>query len=196
MAAKPVVGRLDVSTARKEIFSGHLRMGGVNARGDKIGLTNYYLTRNDQPWIGISGEFHFSRYPLEFWADELLKIKATGINLLATYFFWNYHEPRPGQYDWSGNRDARTFIELCAQCGLEVIARIGPFAHGECRNGGLPDWLYGQPFEVRSNNPGYLAHVEHYYQEIGRQLRGLWFKDGGPIVAIQLENEYGHCGAP
>ncbi|RPH57608.1 MAG: beta-galactosidase, partial [Chloroflexi bacterium] len=167
-----------------------------NPLGDKIGLTNYYLTRNDRPWLGVSGEFQFSRFPAEYWAEELLKIKATGINLISTYFFWNYHEPHPGQYDWSGNRNARHFLQLCAQCGLEVIARLGPFAHGECRNGGLPDWLYGQAFEVRSNHPGYLAHVGRYYQEIGRQLRGLWFKDGGPIVAMQLDNEYGHCGAP
>jgi len=196
MTTEPLIGRLDLSVTHKEIFSGHLHLGGVNALGDEIGLTNYYLTRKGRPWIGISGEFHFSRFPHEYWAEELLKMKATGINLVSTYFFWNYHEPTPGQFDWSGNRNARHFIGLCAQCGLDVIARIGPFGHGECRNGGLPDWLYGQPFEVRSNAPGYLAYVERYYQEMGRQLHGLWFKEGGPIVAMQLDNEYGHCGAP
>ena len=196
MTTEPSIGRLDLSAVHKEIFSGHLRLGGVNPLGERIGLTNYYLTRNDRPWIGVSGEFHFSRYPLEFWMEELRKIKATGVNLVSTYFFWNYHEPSPGQYDWSGNRNARHFIRLCAECGLDVIVRIGPFGHGECRNGGLPDWLYGQPFEVRTNAPGYLALVERYYQELGRQLHGLWFKDGGPIVAMQLDNEYGHCGAP
>jgi len=196
MASEALVGQLDLSVTAKEIFSGHLRLGGVNRLGEIIGVTNYYLTRNGHPWIGISGEFHFCRYPLEYWEEELLKIKATGINLISTYFFWNYHEPAIGQYDWSGNRNARYFMQLCAKNGLEVIARIGPFGHGECRNGGLPDWMYGQPFEVRSNAPGYLAHVEHYYNEIGHQLNGLWFKDGGPIVALQLDNEYGHCGAP
>jgi hypothetical protein len=196
MATEPLIGRLDLSRAHKEIFSGHLRLGGVNSLGDEIGLTNYYLTRMGRPWIGISGEFHFSRFPMEFWAEELLKIKATGINLLSTYFFWNYHEPAPGKYDWSGNRNARHFLRLCAECGLDVIVRIGPFGHGECRNGGLPDWLYGQPFEARTNAPGYLGYVERYYHELGRQLRGLWFKDSGPIVAMQLDNEYGHCGAP
>ena len=196
MSTEPLIGRLDLSTTHKEIFSGHLRLGGANSLGDEIGLTNYYLTRKGRPWIGISGEFHFSRYPQEYWEEELLKIKATGINLVSTYFFWNYHEPLPGQFHWSGNRNARHFIRLCAQCGLDVIVRIGPFGHGECRNGGLPDWLYGQPFEVRTNDAGYLAHVERYYQELGRQLRGLWFKDSGPLVAMQLENEYGHASAP
>ncbi|HEU0293008.1 MAG TPA: beta-galactosidase [Anaerolineales bacterium] len=196
MTTEPLIGRLHLSAKHKEIFSGHLRLGGLNPLGERIGLTNYYLTRNDRPWIGISGEIHFSRFPLEYWEEELRKIKATGINLVSTYFFWNYHEPSPGQFDWSGNRNARHFIRLCAQCGLDVIVRVGPFGHGECRNGGLPDWLYGQPFEVRTNAPGYLAHVERYYQQLGQQLRGLWFKDGGPIVAMQLDNEYGHCGAP
>ena len=196
MTIEPSTGHLDLSRTHKEIFSGHLRLGGVNSLGERIGVTNYYLTRNDRPWIGVSGEFHYSRYPLEFWKEELLKIKATGINLISTYFFWNYHEPTPGQYDWSGNRNVRHFIKLCVECGLDVIARIGPFGHGECRNGGLPDWLYGQTFEVRSNAPQYLAHVERYYQEVARQLHGLWFKDGGPIMAMQLDNEYGHCGAP
>jgi hypothetical protein len=84
MTTEPLIGRLEVSTKHKEIFSGHLRLGGVNPLGERIGLTNYYLTRNDRPWIGISGEFHFSRFPLEYWEEELLKIKATGINLLST----------------------------------------------------------------------------------------------------------------
>jgi hypothetical protein len=196
MTPVPITGRLDFSGENKEIFSGHLHLGGSNLLGECIDLTNYYLVRQGRPWVGISGEFQFARYPLEYWEDELLKMKALGINLVSTYFFWNYHEPKPRQFDWSGNRNVRHFVKLCAQCGLEVIARIGPFVHGECRNGGLPDWLYGQPFEVRSNAPGYLAHVECYYQELGRQLSGLWFKDGGPLVGLQLENEYGHTGAP
>jgi hypothetical protein len=196
MTPDPITAQLDFTGPNKEIFDGHLRLGGSNPLGGQIELTNYYLVRKGRPWIGISGEFQFARYPLEYWEDELLKMKALGVNLVSSYFFWNYHEPRPGQFDWSGNRNARHFVQLCAQCGLEVIARIGPFVHGECRNGGLPDWLYGQHFEARSNDPGYLACVERYYQELGRQLSGLWFKDGGPLVGLQLENEYGHTGAP
>ncbi len=196
MTPEPITARLDFSGKNKEIISGHLRLGGSNPLGERIELTNYYLKRQGRPWIGISGEFQFARYPLEYWEEELLKIKALGINLVSCYFFWNYHEPEPGQFDWSGNRNARHFVKLCAQCGLDVIARIGPFVHGECRNGGLPDWLYGQPFEARSNDPGYLACVERYFQDLGRQLSGLWFKDGGPLAGLQLENEYGHTGAP
>jgi hypothetical protein len=74
--------------------------------------------------------------------------------------------------------------------------RVGPFAHGECRNGGLPDWLYGRPFALRSNDAGYLRYVQRLYGEIGRQLRGQFYQDGGPIIAVQLENEYMHASAP
>lgn len=90
----------------------------------------------------------------------------------------------------------RRFIELCGQRGLNFVLRIGPFVHGEWRNGGLPDWLYGQPFGVRSNDPRYLAHVGRFYNEIGAQVEGLLFRDGGPIIAIHIENEYMHAGAP
>ena len=96
MTTEPSTGHLDLSRTHKEIFSGHLRLGGVNACGDEIGVTNYYLTRKGHPWIGISGEFHFSRYPLEFWAEELRKIKATGINLVSTYFFLELSRTHPG----------------------------------------------------------------------------------------------------
>jgi beta-galactosidase len=187
---------MDLRNASKEIYSGHLKLGGQNPYGDRIGVTNYFLTLNDQPFFGISGEFHFSRYPQPYWEEELLKMKAGGINIVANYIFWNHHEEEMGCFDWSGNCDLRQFVQLCARHGLFVILRIGPFAHGECRNGGLPDWLYGMPFAVRSNDPAYLQLVERYYNEIGLQVRGLMFKDGGPVIGIQLDNEYGHCGAP
>ncbi len=87
-------------------------------------------------------------------------------------------------------------MALCARHQIYVIVRVGPFAHGECRNGGMPDWLYGRPFELRSNDPGYLQHVERLYAQIGQQLRGQFHQDGGPIIAIQLENEFMHASAP
>jgi beta-galactosidase len=87
-------------------------------------------------------------------------------------------------------------VELCGQNGMQVLVRIGPFCHGEMRNGGLPDWLYGRPFNVRSNDTQYLHYVERLYNEIGKQLSGLLFKDGGPVIGIQLENEYHHSASP
>jgi hypothetical protein len=188
--------RLDVSQPAPALVTGHLRLGGTDAAGNRLEVNSQYLTWNGRPFYVISGEFHYSRYPAADWEAELLKIKAGGVNTVATYIFWNYHEECMGEFQWDGQRDVRRFVELCAQHGLKVILRIGPFAHGEWRNGGLPDWLYGQPFEVRSNAPGYLAYVERLYGEIGRQVQGLLFADGGPIIGIQLENEYMHAGAP
>jgi hypothetical protein len=187
---------IDIAKPAKAIYAGHLRLGGSDRRGNTLDLTNYYLTWNGSPFFVVSGEFHYSRYPEVYWEEELLKIKAGGINTVATYVFWIFHEERPGTFEWQGQKDLRRFVELCARHDLKVLLRIGPFAHGEWRNGGLPDWLYGQPFEVRSNDPGYLACVERYYTAIGSQVHGLLFKDGGPIIGIQIENEYMHAGAP
>lgn len=179
----------------KEIHPSTLRLGGRNPAGDEIGFTNYYMELNGKPYLAICGEFHYSRYPEAKWEAEINKMKASGINILATYIFWNHHEEIEGLYDWRGNRNLRKFIEHCRDNGLYVILRIGPFCHGEVRNGGLPDWLFGRTFDVRSNDEGYLHYVRRLYAEIGREASGLMFKDGGPVVGIQLENELNAAAA-
>jgi beta-galactosidase len=186
----------DLSQKPVPIISGHLNLGGTNPHGQRISFNNLYMLRNDQPCIPVMGEFHFSRYAHQYWGDELLKIRAGGVDIVATYVFWNHIEEDEGQFDWTGNNNLRQFITLCGQHGLEAVVRIGPFAHGECRNGGIPDWLYGRPFPVRSNDERYLAYVRRLYEQIAAQLTGLLFKDGGPVIGIQLENEYMHAGAP
>lgn len=173
-----------------------LMMGGQDPYGNTLAANSFFLTRNGKPLFLISGEFHYARFSAQYWAEEFQKIKAGGINTVASYVFWNFHETRPGSFDWRGEKDLRRFVELCAQHDLYFVLRIGPFVHGEWRNGGLPDWLYGAPLRVRSNDPCYLAYVERFYAEIAAQVRGLFFAGGGPIVAIQLENEYMHAGAP
>lgn len=104
----------------------------------------------------IAGEMHYSRIAAERWDTELAKMAAAGIDVVSTYVFWNHHEEREGEWDFSGNRNVRRFVELCARHGLHVIVRLGPFCHGEVRNGGLPDWLYGKSYEVRSLDAGFL----------------------------------------
>ncbi|MBA7527517.1 hypothetical protein ES705_19693 [subsurface metagenome] len=123
-------------------------------------------------------------------------MKAGGINTIATYVFWIMHEEKEGEFNWQGDNNLRKFIELCKANNIDVIVRIGPFCHGEIRNGGLPDWLLGKPLIIRSNDKEYLFHVERLYQQIGEQLEGLLFKDGGPVIGIQIENEYQHSAAP
>lgn len=187
---------LDVAVPDKKIYSGHLKLGGRNGNGDSIGVTNYYITRNNKPFIPITGEFHFSRYPAQYWDESIKKMKAGGINVIATYVFWNVHEENEGVFDWSGDKNLRRFVELCKQNNMYLIVRIGPFAHGEIRSGGLPDWLLGKPLTVRSNDPEYLKYAERLYTQIGKQLAGLYFKNNGPIIGIQIENEYQHSAAP
>ncbi|MBN2444407.1 MAG: beta-galactosidase [Spirochaetales bacterium] len=180
----------------KDIYKSTLRLGGKNPGKDIISFTNYYMELNNKPFFGICGEFHYSRYSCQYWNEELLKMKMAGINIISTYIFWIYHEEREGHFDWGENKNLRHFIDLCALNSLYVILRIGPFSHGECRNGGLPDWLYGRPFRVRSNDEDYLTCVGKFFREISKQTAGRLFKDGGPVIGIQLENEYMHAAAP
>jgi beta-galactosidase len=164
-------------------------VGGKSPVGHVLSANTRYLTLDEQPWFPIMGEFHYSRYPAAEWETELLKMKAGGINVVATYVFWIHHEEIEGKFDWSGQRDLRRFISLCAKHGLYAWVRIGPWDHGEARNGGFPDWLVPRE-RLRSNDPAYLASVKNLYGEIGRQLKGLFWPEGGPIVGVQVENEY------
>lgn len=168
----------------------HLNMGGKNPKGEEINVTSRYFTRNGKPWIGVMGEFHFSRYSRENWYRELAKMKAGGITIVSTYLFWIYHEEIEGKMDFGGDNDIRAFIEECKDVGLDVVIRIGPWAHGECRNGGFPDWLLKKDYKLRDNNEEYLAVVKKWYQSIYNEVKGLFYKDGGNIIAVQIENEF------
>jgi hypothetical protein len=190
------VYELNAKKVKKDIKPSSLRLGGENPAGDKISFSNYYMKLNGAPYFAICGEFHYSRYDCWFWEEEIIKMKMGGINTIASYVIWNFHEEEEGIFDWKGNKDLRHFVELCKKHGLYFILRIGPFAHGEARNGGLPDWLYGRPFNVRSNDEGYLKYVTRLYMEIGNLVKGLMYKDGGPIIGVQLENEFQAAGAP
>lgn len=187
---------LDLKQPIPDIIEGDFQLGGVSPHGETIAFTNYYLTRNGQPCIPVMGEFHFSRFPRQYWADELRKMQAGGINIVSTYIFWVQVEEEEGIFDWLGNADVRAFVEACQSVGLEVLLRIGPFVHAEIRNGGFPDWLYGRAVRVRSNDERYLFYVKRFFAEVAKQVSGLLFQDGGPIIGIQIENEYMHAGAP
>lgn len=183
-----------------EIKTGYFNMGtSTNAQGETVAVNNRYLIINGQPQIPVMGELQYSRMDKSRWADEILKMKACGVNVIATYSFWNHHEEIEGQFDWSGNKDLRSFVKLCGELGVYVYPRIGPWSHGEARNGGTPDWILKKKYLVdRSADPVYKAYVEKYFAQIGKQLQGLMFKDNGPVIGIQLENEYwkGKSGEP
>ena len=157
--------------------------------GQTLGLNQQFLTHDGKPWVPVMGEFHFSRVPASEWEDELLKMKSSGVDVVSTYVIWLHHEEVEGQFEWSGDRDLRRFAQLCAKHHLKLYVRIGPWAHGEVRNGGFPDWLLAKG-PTRVNDPVYLSYVTTFYDAIGKQLSGLLWKDGGPVIGVQLENEY------
>ena len=176
-----------VAPAPAETFN----MGTARAPdGKTLTLDRRSLLLNGRPWTPVMGEFHYSRYPANEWRAELLKMKAGGIDIVATYVFWIHHEEIEGAWKWSGDKNLRDFVRIAGEAGLKVIVRCGPWCHGEVRNGGLPDWIVARG-KVRSEDPAFLASTTKLYGQIAAQLRGLLWKDGGPVIGIQLDNEYG-----
>jgi beta-galactosidase len=161
----------------------------LSPAGHRVGVDRRYLTMDDKPWLPVMGEFQYSRYPDGGWENEILKMKAGGVQIVSTYVIWIHHEEAEGEFDWTGQRDLHRFVTLCAQHGMYVYLRIGPWVHGETRNGGLPDWLLRKG-PTRESDPVFLHYVERFDRQIAQQVQGMMWKDGGPIIGIQLENEY------
>ena len=155
-----------------------------NAGDDRISVTNQMLLKDGKAWIPVMGEMHYSRVPCDRWEENLRKMKEGGIDVVASYVFWIHHEEQKGEFVFSDNRDIRRFINLCHKTGLEFCLRIGPWAHGECRNGGFPDWLQNECSDIlRSRQEPYISYVRRYINKIAEQVKGL------PLFAIQIENE-------
>jgi len=181
---------IDVSRNNPLIISNHLKLGtNKNPKGETLNANSLYFIRNGKPWFPVMGEFHFSRYPREQWEESILKMKAAGIDVIATYVFWIYHEEEESNWDWSGNKDLQYFAKLCAKHNIYLFMRIGPWCHGEVRNGGFPDWLLAKT-KTRRNDSAYLNYVTKFFTQIHQQLKGYYFKDGGTIIGAQIENEY------
>ncbi|MFT3782932.1 MAG: family 43 glycosylhydrolase [Nibricoccus sp.] len=186
--AAPLTLTLPVPTPPE---SGYFKMGASRRPdGRMLTIDSQSLRLDGRPWLPVMGEFHFTRYPQSEWRDELYKMRAGGIDIVATYVFWIHHEEEEGVFNWSGQRDLRKFVELAREAGLAVVVRCGPWCHGEVRNGGLPDWVLKKGFKARSNDPAYLEKARSLYAQIATQLKGLLWKDGGPVVGVQVENEY------
>lgn len=138
----------------------------------------------------VMGEIHYSRLPENEWQRSVRKMKEGGVTVIATYVFWNHIEEKEGIFDWSGQRNLRRFLETCKAEDMPVILRVGPFCHGEARCGGIPDWVFTKGVRTRSEDPGFLALTEKLYRQIFTQVQGLQWKDGGPVMACQFDNEY------
>lgn len=188
-ATTPAPLTLDARNPGLPLKSGHLRMGTATGPHGIIGITNRTLTRDGQPWLPVMGEFHFTRFPAAYWEEELRKMKAAGITIVASYILWNHVELEPGRIDWTGDRDIARFVRLCHANGLLFFLRPGPWGHAEARFGGIPDWIASST-RPRSNDPAYMAQVDRFWRSLHDQVKGQMWKDGGPIVGMQIENEY------
>ena len=167
--------------------------GGQEKSVPEVTWDKYSLIIDGKRQAAVMGEVHYSRIPEDEWAYEVRKMKEGGITLIATYVFWNHIEEQQGVFDWSGQRNLRRFIEICGEEGMPVILRMGPYCHGEARCGGIPDWVVESGCKLRSEDPEFLRYVEALYRQIYTQAQGLLWKDGGPVIACQFDNEYrGH----
>jgi beta-galactosidase len=166
---------------------------GGQRRDFRLGEKDFLL--DGRPFRIMAGEIHFQRIPREYWADRLLKVKAAGLNTVGTYVFWNALEPEPGKWDFTGRNDLGAFIRTAQRLGLWVIVRPGPYACAEWDFGGLPAWLLRTPdIKIRCSDPRYLAACESYVLRIGEVIRDLQVHRGGPVLMVQVENEYGSFG--
>ena len=146
------------------------------------------------PFVIRSGEMHYPRVPRPYWRDRMRKMRAMGLNTLCTYVFWNAHEPQPGKFDFTGNLDVAEYIRTAQAEGLYVLLRPGPYICTEWDFGGLPWWLLASDMKVRSADPRFLRAAALYMNQVGKQLAGLQIHRGGPILMVQVENEYGSFG--
>ncbi|GAA1466447.1 beta-galactosidase [Microbacterium thalassium] len=150
-------------------------------------LTSRRIVRNGRTWIPVSGEMHYSRVPRERWEQRLRQMAAGGITVVATYVPWIHHAPDDARASFDGNLDVAAFVDLARAQGLEVVLRIGPWVHGEIRNGGFPDWVQDAPVAHRTDDPAYLALVRAWWEQLGAALEGRC--EPGTVLGIQLENE-------
>ena len=154
---------------------------------------------NGRRVLPVMGEIHYARLPKDEWRREIRKMKAGGVTMVATYCFWIHHEEHEGVWNWEGSRDLRSFISICRDERMPVVLRIGPFCHGEVYQGGMPEWIVRKSmsdkknFKLRSEAPGFISAVENLYRNIFAQIDGYLWKQGGPIVGVQIENE---CRGP
>ncbi|MDE5882947.1 MAG: beta-galactosidase [Muribaculaceae bacterium] len=150
---------------------------------------------NGEPFVVKAAELHYPRIPKPYWDQRIKLCKALGMNTICLYTFWNSHEPKEGEFDFTGQNDLREFIKLCQENDMKVILRPGPYVCAEWEMGGLPWWLLKKKdIKLRENDPYFLERVDLFQKAVADQVSDLTIADGGPIIMVQVENEYGSYG--
>ncbi|HEY3841010.1 MAG TPA: beta-galactosidase family protein [Bryobacteraceae bacterium] len=171
------------------------RRAGAAPTGHTFGTDGDHFVLDGKAFVIRSGEMHYPRVSREYWRDRMKKMRALGLNTLCTYVFWNLHEPQPGRFDFSGNLDLAEYLHTAQQEGLWVLLRPGPYICSEWDFGGYPAWLLADnDMHVRSTDPKFLQAAERYMKRVGKEAASLGIEHGGPILAVQVENEYGSFG--
>ncbi|NXC02044.1 BGAL galactosidase, partial [Orthonyx spaldingii] len=164
----------------------------LSARSFQLDYEHNCFRKDGAPFRYISGSIHYARVPRPAWRDRLLKMYMSGLSAVQVYVPWNYHEMLPGVYDFTGNRDVEAFLDLTAELGLLVILRPGPYICAEWEMGGLPAWLLWKPdIILRSSDPAYLAAVDSWLHILLPKIKPRLYQNGGNIISVQVENEYG-----
>lgn len=155
-------------------------------------IKNGHFILNGKPFTVYSGEMHYPRVPSEYWRHRLEMMKAMGLNTVTTYVFWNYHEESPGKWNFSGEKDLKKFIKTAQEVGLYVIIRPGPYVCAEWEFGGYPWWLQkNKDLEIRRDNKAFLEECRKYINQLAKQIVPLQINNGGPVIMVQAENEFG-----
>jgi beta-galactosidase len=163
-----------------------------NSPRHSFAIDGDHFVLDGKPFQIISGEMHYLRIPRQYWRLRLQMARAMGLNTISTYVFWNMHEPQPGTYDFSGDRDLAEFVRTAQQEGLYVILRPGPYACAEWDLGGYPAWLLAdRNMVLRSNEAKFMEPAKRFLMRLGKEVSQLQIGRGGPIIAVQVENEYG-----
>ena len=159
----------------------------------KAGKGSFLL--NGEPFVVKAAELHYPRIPRAYWEHRIKQCKALGMNTICLYVFWNFHEEKPGEFDFTGQKDLAEFCRLCQKNDMYVILRPGPYVCAEWEMGGLPWWLLKKKdIRLREDDPYFLERVAIFEKEVANQVAGLTIQKGGPIIMVQVENEYGSYG--
>ncbi|XP_005106715.1 beta-galactosidase isoform X2 [Aplysia californica] len=173
------------------LFPGSFQL--ENKRKFEIDYANNTFLKDGQPFRYISGSFHYSRVHPYYWKDRLMKMRAGGLNTVQGYVPWNVHETKPGEFYWDGFSDLPKFLSLAQESDMLVLLRLGPYICGEWEYGGFPAWLLSKDSNMilRTSDPSYMKWVDKWFTELLTTIKPFLYNNGGPVIMVQIENEYG-----
>ncbi|MDR0823507.1 MAG: beta-galactosidase [Prevotella sp.] len=164
----------------------------LQAQNHTFAIKDGNFVYDNKPVKILSGEMHYPRIPHQYWRHRMQMLKAMGLNTVATYVFWNAHEPKPGEWDFTGDKDLAEYIKIAGEEGLMVILRPGPYVCAEWEFGGYPWWLQNvEGMELRRDNEQFLKYTQSYINRLYQEIGNLQITKGGPIIMVQAENEFG-----